>query len=757
MGAAPRNAEVQSATMQSRARRAPIAAFLVVAAAHAAAQVPSSLDDRLRAIFERNEFNAAAFGPVAWLDDGARYTTIEAAPAGAPARDIVAYDVASGTREVLVAASDLRAAGKEPLTIEDYRWARGNSRVLLFTNSVPVWRQNTRGDYWVFNRDTHALKKLGADKPPSSLMFAKFSPDGARAAYVCNNDIYVEDLANGRTVRLTKDGGGSIVNGTSDWVNEEEFDLRDGFRWSPDGRSIAYWQFDTSNVGQFTLINDTDTLYPAITRFPYPKPGTTNSAVRIGVVDSRGGSTRWMRVPGDPRDNYLPRMEWIDDKQLMLQHVNRLQNTNTVLVGDAATGNVAAAYEDKSDTWLDVVDDVMWLNDGREFLWISEQDGWRHVWRISRDGKAKTLLTDFAADVISVAGIDRKAGVLYVHASPERATEQHLYRVALTGGAPERVTPSGARGWFSYDIAPNGQAAFLTRSQIDTPPNVELVSLPSHSVTRVLVDNASLQEKVRSVVTRPTEFIRVDIGDVTLDGWMITPRDFDPARKYPVIVFVYGEPASQTVVDRWGGTQALFHRALADEGYVIVSFDNRGTPAPRGAAWRKVVYGTVGDLSSRDQAAAIRAFAASRPFVDTSRIAIWGHSGGGSNTLNSMFRFPDVYKVGISSSPVPDQRLYDTIYQERYMGLPQSNERGYHLGSPINFAEGLAGRLLIIHGSGDDNVHYQGTEKLVNRLIELGKPFDLMVYPNRRHGLTEGKGTRYHRYSLMARFFIDHL
>jgi dipeptidyl-peptidase-4 len=246
-------------------------------------------------------------------------------------------------------------------------------------------------------------------------------------------------------------------------------------------------------------------------------------------------------------------------------------------------------------------------------------------------------------------------------------------------------------------------------------------------------------------------------GGVTLDASLVKPRAFDASKKYPVIVYVYGEPASVTVVDRWGGTRALFHRALANEGYVIASFDNRGTPAPKGAAWRKVVYGSVGDLSSKEQAAAVRALAATHPYIDVARVGVWGWSGGGSNTLNCMFRFPDVFKVGVSVAPVPDQRLYDTIYQERYMGLPQDNAEGYRIGSPISFADGLKGKLLVIHGSGDDNVHYQGTERLANKLVDLGKPFDFMVYPNRTHAISEGAGTSLHVQSLIARYFLDHL
>ena len=325
-------------------------------------------------------------------------------------------------------------------------------------------------------------------------------------------------------------------------------------------------------------------------------------------------------------------------------------------------------------------------------------------------------------------------------------------------GIPERVTPADRPGSHSYNVAPGGRMAFHTYSRHDQPPTQDVVALPAHQSLRALTDVSALTAKVTPLLTPLVEFFTLDIGSgVSLDAWMLKPKAFDPSKRYPVIVHVYGEPAGVTVTDRWGGGGMLFHRALAEAGYLVVSFDNRGTPAPKGAPWRKIVYGTVGDLSSKDQAAAVRALAAQRSYVDAARVGVWGWSGGGSNTLNAMFRFPDVFRVGVSVAPVPDQRLYDTIYQERYMGLPQDNVEGYRIGSPINFAEGLKGNLLIVHGSGDDNVHYQGTERLVNRLVELGKPFDTMVYPNRTHSISEGAGTTPHIYRLIARYFLDHL
>jgi len=735
----------------------------------------NALRAQIDRIFKTREFNPPRFGPARWLPDGTAYAIVETASGGAGS-EIVRYDATTGARSVLVPATKLippaanSGGSKAGLEIDDYSWAPDGKRLLIFTNTKKVWRQNTRGDYWVLDLDSNGLKKLGGDAPESSLMFAKFSPDGSRVGYVRANNIYVEQLATGTITPLTRDGSTTTINGTSDWVYEEELDLRDAFRWSPDSKRIAYWQFDSTGVEVFTLINDTAALYPTVTRIPYPKAGTTNSAVRLGTVSATGGPTQWMHVPGDPRQHYLARMDWRDVNTLAIQQLNRLQNEDDFYLADASTGAVKRVFHDQSKAWVDVVEDVHWIaatgsgSDGRPngsdaFLWISERDGWRHVYRVPASGGDGTLITRFEADVIDVTGVDDGSGWLYFLASPSNATERYLYRSKLDGsGTPERVTPSDQPGWHTYDLAPGGRMAFHTWSQFDRPPAMDVVALPAHRSLRALTDPKPLQAKLADVITSSVEFFTVDVGNhVVLDGWMLKPPAFDASRKYPVIVFVYGEPAGQTVTNRWGAGQMLFNRALANAGYLVVSFDNRGTPAPKGAAWRKVVYGSVGDLSSKEQAAAIRALGERHAFIDATRIGIWGWSGGGTNTLNAMFRYPEVYKVGVAVAPVPDQRLYDTIYQERYMGLPSDNAAGYRAGSAINFAEGLKGRLLIIHGSGDDNVHYQGTERLVNRLVELGKPFDLMVYPNRTHSISEGPGTSEHVYQLIARYFVEQL
>jgi len=452
-------------------------------------------------------------------------------------------------------------------------------------------------------------------------------------------------------------------------------------------------------------------------------------------------------------------MEWANNStELIIQHLNRLQNTNTVLMATAATGVTRTVFVDRDDAWLDVVDDVLWLNGGEQFTWLSEQDGFRHAYLVDRASGALTLVSDGDYEVLNVAKIDVAGGYLYFISSFDGATERFLYRIPLQGGQPERLTPSDAQGWHEYQISPDAKWAIHTYSEFSKPPVISLVSLPDHRVVRTLVNNERAETAFNTLDLGAQTFFRVDIGDgYELDAYYILPSDFDASKKYPVLFHVYGEPWSQTVTNRWGGRNLLWHHYLAEQGYVVMSVDNRGTPGPHGREWRKMIYGEIGTIASRDQAAASQEIGRMFPWVDLERIGIWGWSGGGSMTLNMLFRYPELYKVGMSVAPVPDQRLYDTIYQERYMGLPQDNAEGYKMGSPITHAAGLKGDLLLVHGTGDDNVHYQGSELLMNKLIELGKPFDVMVYPNRSHGIFEGPGTTRHVFDLLTRHLMDHL
>ena len=713
----------------------------------------------LARIFGSKEFDEKSFS-ARWLKDSSGYLTRKASQAQSGDQDILRVDPATGESEILVSAADLMPSGESsPLKIDDYAFSEDRSLVLIYTNSKQVWRRKTRGDYWVLDRASHELHKLGGEAKPSTLMFAKLSPIGQHAAYVRENNIYVEDLRSHEITALTDTGSRQVINGTFDWVYEEELSLRDGFVWNNDGQSIAYWQIDTTGVRKFSMINNTGALYPRVVSLAYPKVGQKNSACRVGVVEVTGGKTRWLDVPGDPRNHYIARMSWVPKSQeLLIQQLNRLQNTNRVMLADAGTGLVKTVLTERDEAWVDYHDETKWLSDETRFTWVSERDGWRHIYLASRSGEPLKLATPGEYDVVKLLTVDEKGGWLYFIASPDKPTQRYLFRIRLDGTGLERLTPADQAGLHDYQISHDAHWTIHRWSSFDSPPAVELVELPQHMTKKELADNKALQEKTQKLSKCPTEFFRVDIGDgVLLDGWCIKPPDFDPGKKYPLLIYVYGEPWGQTVLDRWGGKSHLWHMMLAQRGYVVMSFDNRGTPAPRGRAWRKAIYGQVGILAPADQAGALKAVLAARSYIDPKRVGIWGWSGGGSMSLNAIFKYPKLYKTAMAVAPVSNQRHYDTIYQERYMGLPGDNVDGYLKGSPINFARQLEGNLLIVHGTADDNVHYQGTEALINELIRHNKHFTMMAYPNRSHSIREGKNTSRHLRELLTRYLMENL
>ncbi len=732
----------------------------ITSANHAADPAKLSLSR----IFDSNEFSGERVPRIRWLHSGS-YTTLERSESSGDSKksatDIVRVDM-DGTREVLVAAELLVPAGiEQPLAIEQYELSSDLDVALIYTNSVKVWRQNTRGDYWIYRRSTGTLSRVGGSAEPSTLMFAKLSPDGSRVGYVHNHDLFVESISGGDRVRLTHDGSNHVINGTFDWVYEEEFGCRDGWRWSPNGEQIAYWQVNTDGVNEFTLVDNTTAKYPILKTYAYPKTGEQNSQCRLGVVSAPGASTKWVDIPGDTKnDFYIPRMQWdSNSKELWVQRANRLQNAVDVMLADVATGKVQTVLTERDSAWVDLPDeDLVWMDDGNSFAWTSERDGWRHLYVVSRDGKTVRQITKGEFDVIRVLRIDEESDRVFFLASPDNPTQQYLYSVSLGGGGvPTRLTPADVAGWHDYEMSPEAQLAVHTYSSFASPPILELVSLPDHEVRETLVANERLRESVQALSQSPTEFFRVEIGGgVKLDGWLMKPFDFDAQEKYPLVFYVYGEPAGQAVLDRWGDKKFLWHLLLAQQGYAVACVDNRGTPAPRGRDWRKAAYRRVGTLASEEQSAAARELL-KRPYFDETRVGVWGWSGGGSMTLNLLFRYPELYRTGMSIASVPDMRLYDTIYQERYMGLPHENADDYENGSPITHAEGLDGNLLIVHGTGDDNCHVQGMEKLVNRLIELNKPFTMMTYPNRSHSINEGKATSLHLYGLLNRYLNSNL
>ncbi|SOE23412.1 dipeptidyl-peptidase-4 [Spirosomataceae bacterium TFI 002] len=705
-------------------------------------------------IYSNNTYSAEGYGPVRWMEDNEGYSTLERNETVGGV-DIVRYEALSGKRSLIVSASKLIPNGQsDPLSIQDYEWSVDNSKLLIFTNTRKVWRYHTRGDYWVLDLKSGVLTQLGNSVKRTTMMFAKFSPKADRVAYVSENNIYVENIASGKITQVTKDGSESIVNGTFDWVYEEELSCRDGFRWSPDGSTIAYWQSDTKNIGTFYMINNVDSLYSKPIPLPYPKVGTPNSSVKVGVVSVSGGQSKWFDVPGDPINNYLARMDFIpNSNEVMIQQLNRKQNQNTVWIGDASSMKLKELFIDRDEAFLDIHDNIMWLENEKYFTWTSEKDGWLNLYRVSRDGKEFTTITKGSIDVVQINCIDPQSGYVYYIASPENYTQRYLYRSKLDGSTmPEKVSPNNQPGQHAYQISADAKYAIHTFQNTTTPPIISLINLQSHRPIRVLADNKKLADKVGALKLNSKEFIKLDIGEVVLDAWMIKPANFDKNKKYPLIFYIYGEPAGATVQDSWQGGD-LWHQYLSQQGFIVVSIDNRGTKTPRGRDFRKSIYGQIGILAANDQAAAAKVLFSTYDFIDTERIGMWGWSGGGQMTMNCLFRYPEIYKAGLAVSFVSDQRLYDNIYQERYMGLLEENEANYIEGSPITHAHKLEGDLMIIHGTADDNVHYQSFERLANELIKHNKMFDMLSYPMRSHSIHERENTSYHLRQSMMRYW----
>ncbi|MCJ8208299.1 S9 family peptidase [Mucilaginibacter sp. RS28] len=694
---------------------------------------------------------SAQFGGTQWTPDGYHYYSNENG-------GIVSIDARDGKQTTVLSKAKLHLKGKDTLEIRRFSVSQDGQRILIASNTKRVWRYDTRGDYWYYNLKTGALKKLGAGRPVASLMFAKISPDGNKVAYVSEHNLFTEDLNSGVIKQLTTDGSRRLINGTFDWAYEEEFDCRDGFRWSPDSKNIAYWQIDARKIRNYLMLNTTDSAYSYNVPVEYPIAGTDPSSCRVGVVNVSTGKTTWMKVPGDPVQHYIPRMEWAaNSNELILQQLNRAQNESNIMVCNISNATVRNIWTDKDKAWVDAKDNAIgweFVDHGKSFIWASEKDGWRHLYRINRDGQEK-LLTKGNYDVISVTLIDEAGGYIYFAASPENATQSYLYRVSINGSeTPDRITPMDQPGTHSYELSPNGKLAIHNFSNIYTRPVSEIINLPQHQHIAggtIKVDPATAKTK--------TEFFKVKTSDgVEMDGWMVKPNNFDPTKKYPIVFYVYGEPASQTVTDRYGASNnRLYKGSMAEDGYIYVSLDNRGAPAPKGREWRKAIYRNIGTLNIRDQAMAAKEIL-KRPYVDTSRVAVWGWSGGGSSTLNLLFQYPDIYKTGIAVAAVGNQLTYDNIYQERYMGVPiDEQSRSYFIkGSPVTHAKNLRGNLLYIHGTGDDNVHYANAEQLINQLVKYNKQFQLMSYPNRTHSIREGEGTTEHLRTLYTQYLREH-
>jgi dipeptidyl-peptidase-4 len=717
------------------------------------------------------QFAFAQSGRITWSTDGNHYTLVKSG-------NIIQVDPMTEAETVIITKEQLTVPEtKEYLSPQSYAFNSNYTRLLVFTNTAKVWRYNTKGDYWILDILAGQLRKLGKGLAARSLMFAKFSPDGKRVAYVSEHNIYVEEISTGIINKMTNDGSRKLINGTFDWVYEEEFGCRDGFRWSPDGNKIAFWQVDATRIRDYFMLNTTDSVYSRVIPVEYPKVGESPSPVKIGVIDLSNRFIKWMNIAGDPQQNYIPRMEWSGTNELVIQQLDRKQQESKLMYINIIDGKSRTFWTEHSTSWVDLNADEPggwnWVNKGTEFIWVSEKDGWRHIYRISRDGKTETLLTKGNYDIGDIKCIDEVKNHIYFTASPDNATQLYLYRVNLDKGTfvqkltntvkkvvdavannsddPELVSSKEQKGTHSYNISPNGKFATHSFSNHNTPAVREWVTLPDN---KPINPAKSIAANIKTDDRNDVEYLKIITSDnIILDAWINKPKNFDSTKKYPVVFFVYGEPASSTVQDRYGAHNNFLYKGdMRADGYVQVAIDNRGTPMLKGAAWRKSIYRKIGDVNVVDMANGFKKLMELNPYFDKERIAVWGWSGGGSSTLNLLFRYPDVFKTGIAIAAVSNQLFYDNIYQERYMGLPQENKNDFINGSPVTYAKNLKGNLLYIHGTGDDNVHFSNAEVLVNELIKYNKQFQYMPYPNRTHSISEGEGTSEHLSTLYTNY-----
>lgn len=731
-------------------------------------------------IFGGSDFSGSSLGPVRWMRDGRSVLEI-----GAGGSSLLQVDLVTGTATMLADSATLTTPDGQHLRVEGAVLSPDERKVLLFHSTVQVWRSNTRGIYHVLDLDSRRLQPLvsgppipvaprsnapGFSAPPLSWaapdprlqMFASFSPDSRQVAFVMGNNVWVTDLASSKSWPLTQDGSADIINGTTDWVYEEELGLRDAIRWSPDGSRIAYWQFDQHEVPAFPLVDELRP-YPTVASLRYPMAGAPNSRVRIGVVASSGGATSWLDT-GPDTGVYLARMEWVGRDSLAITRLPRRQNRTDVLMLSATSGTGRTMEVDRDSAYVNVgLPDVQgrgirWIGNGSEFLWASDRSGWRQVYLHRRDGTIVRQVTTDGADVLDLVAVDEGGDFVYVTEAAPDPTQRQVYRFPLHGR--KKGTAGGVRllsvsGTHRLDVGPTGRWAIDLYSALGRPPTRILYEFPSMRRSRIIDDNAPLVAALDSLQLQRPGFIRVPIAaGIELDGYRIVPPGFDSTRKYPVLMYAYGGPASPQVTDAWGGQRYLWHQLLAQRGIVVVVVDNRGA-AWRGRDFRKVTQYRLGLIESDDQIAVAR-WLGRQSWADASRIGLWGWSYGGFLTSITLTRGGNIFRMGMAVAPVTDWRLYDSIYTERYMWTPQANASGYQESSPQLRARDLTARLLLVHGTGDDNVHPQNTLQFAERLVEAGRPFSMMLYPNRTHAIT-GANASVHLFETLTAFVLANL
>lgn len=703
-------------------------------------------DITLEGIWRNYEFAAEAVPGFNFLKDGKHYTRLESGK-------IQQYDFTTGSLVTTIfdPATVASAEGFDG-QVDGYNFSEDESKILIRTNTESIYRRSFKSYYFVYDR---ASESLSAVYPEGKQGYATFNPQADKVAFVHDNNLYVNDLLDGDVMAVTEDGThNKIIYGSTDWVYEEEFGFAKAFFWSPDGESLAYYRFDESEVAEFTMTNYRDDLYPEYETFKYPKVGENNATVDVFIYNLDNGKAVPVRLSNET-DIYIPRIKWTQDpNQLCVYRMNRHQNNLELLLADSRNGKTRLMLEEENEYYIaeSVLDNLTFLEDGERFIWTSEMDGWHHIYLYNMKGRKLEQITKGKWEVTAFYGVDEKSGQVYYQAAEQSPLERQVYSVGLNG--KNKQVLAGASGWNSAQFSSTFDYFIVTHATANKPATYIVYDKKGRRL-RVVEDNKDLREQQMAYNTSNVEFFSFTTGDdVELNGWMIKPKDFKANREYPLFMTLYGGPGSQKVTDNWMGMNYWWYQMLADQGYIVACIDNRGTGA-RGEEFKKMTYLKLGHYETIDQIEAAE-YLGGQPYVDASRIGVFGWSYGGYLSSLCLLKGNEVFKAAIAVAPVTNWKWYDTIYTERYMRTYKENKEGYRDNSPVYFADRLKGDYLLIHGMGDDNVHFQHTAEMANALIAANKQFDTYYYPNRNHGIYGGN-TRLHLYQKMTNFLAESL
>ena len=706
-----------------------------------------TLDD----IFKNGAFSQKSVFGINWMKNGRFYTTLSN-NRSLNASFVISYDITTGLpKDTLVDSRDLKIDGQS-IGIDAYSLSADEKKILIASQQEAIYRRSRKAYNYIYDISSKSLKALAKGAKQSN---ATFSPDGSKIAFNRENNLYYYDLEKNKEVAVATDGEwNTIINGSTDWVYEEEFSLTRAFFWSPDGSNIAYCKFNESGVKEYNM-QLWGELYPEDYKFKYPKAGEDNSSVQVFIYNLDNSTQKEIDL-GSDKDIYIPRMQWTADANVLsLVKLNRLQNKMELIHVNAQSGESKVILTEESDTYVDIdyTDDLTYLSDNKSFIKSTEKDGYKHIYQYGLDGKLIRQITSGEWEVTNFIGVDEKKKLVYFVSAEDSPLERYLYSIRLNGKSKKKLTTS--QGSHNINFSRDFSYFIDYYSAASKPMRVSLHKAPSGQEVKVLEDNQELADRLETFRLGSKEYFSFDNKEGTsLNGYMIKPADFDASKKYPVLMYVYGGPGSQLVMNRWGGTREAWYHHLASQGYLIVCIDNRGTGG-RGRSFKHITYGQMGKYEVADQIAGAK-YLADLSYVDASRIGIWGWSYGGYMSSLSMFLGEGLFKSAIAVAPVSSWRFYDTIYTERYLKRPQDNEGGYDDYSPLSHVDKLDGAYLLIHGTGDDNVHFQNSVALQNALIAADKQFQSFYYPNRNHGIYGGN-TTYHLYSMMTNFIKNNL